>query len=107
MGHAKVLMGLATPEAQQAMAARITAQGLSVRQTETLAKQQPKSPITYRTIAAQAVQDPNVQAALREIERALGTRVRLIGDDLHGKIVIEYHSPDDLDRIYGVLLGRK
>ena len=107
MGHAKVLMGLATAEAQKALAARIAAQGLSVRQTESLAKKQPEKPITYRTLTAQAFQDPNVQAALREIERALGTRVRLIGDDLHGKIVIEYHSPDDLDRIYGVLLGRK
>lgn len=107
MGHAKVLMGLATAEAQKALAARIAAQGLSVRQTESLAKKQPEKPITYRTLTAQALQDPNVQAAVREIERALGTRVRLIGDDLHGKIVIEYHSPDDLDRIYGVLLGRK
>jgi hypothetical protein len=41
------------------------------------------------------------------MERALGTRVRLVGDDLHGKIVIEYHSPEDLDRVYDVIVGRK
>ena len=107
MGHAKVLMGLESAGAQEALAARIVAQGLSVRQTERLAKGGIPKPVTYKAIAAAAVQDPNVQAAVREIERALGTRVRLIGDDLHGKIVIEYNSPDDLDRIYGVLLGRK
>ena len=108
MGHAKVLMGLDSAEAQKALAARIVAQGLSVRQTEAVVKEKPgRKTNFYKTLVAQAVQDPNVQAAVREIERALGTRVRLIGDDLHGKIVIEYHSPDDLDRIYGLLLGRK
>jgi hypothetical protein len=32
--------------------------------------------------------------------------VRLIGDDLHGRIIIEYHSSEDLDRI-GDLIVRK
>jgi hypothetical protein len=45
-------------------------------------------------------------AALRELERALGTRVRIVGNDLRGKLVIEYHSPDDLDRIYALILGK-
>lgn len=107
MGHAKVLMGLASGESQKILAARIVAQGLSVRQTEMLAKEQPRKTNISKTLQTQAPQDPNVLAALREIERALGTRVRLIGNDGRGKIVIEYHSSDDLDRIYGVLLGRK
>ena len=107
MGHAKVLMGLASGESQKILAARIVAQGLSVLQTEMLAKEQPRKTNISKTLQTQAPQDPNVLAALREIERALGTRVRLIGNDGRGKIVIEYHSSDDLDRIYGVLLGRK
>ena len=107
MGHAKVLMGLASGESQKILAARIVAQGLSVRQTEMLAKEQPRKTNISKTLQTQAPQDPNVLAALREIERTLGTRVRLIGNDGRGKIVIEYHSSDDLDRIYALLLGRK
>ena len=107
MGHAKVLMGLTSEESQKTLAARIVAQGLSVRQTESLAKGEPQKTITHKAIQTQAVQDPNVAAAVREIERTLGTRVRMQGDDLSGKIIIEYHSPDDLDRIYSILLGRK
>ena len=41
------------------------------------------------------------------MERALGTRVRIIGDDLHGKIVIEYYTSEDLDRIYDLIVGRR
>ena len=108
LGHAKVLMGLDSADAQKALAARIVAQGLSVRQTEALIKEKPKkNSDLYKEAVAEAAKDPNVVAAIREIERALGTRVRLIGDDLRGKIVIEYNSSDDLDRIYGILLGRK
>jgi hypothetical protein len=41
-----------------------------------------------------------------EMERALGTRVRLTGDDMQGKIIIEYYSSEDLDRVYHKILGR-
>ena len=107
MGHAKVLMGVASDSAQRALAARISAQGLSVRQTESLAKAEPKKAAAMKAIEAQVLRDPNVVAAMREIERALGTRVRLVGNDSRGKIVIEYHSSEDLDRIYSLLVGRK
>jgi ParB family transcriptional regulator, chromosome partitioning protein len=108
MGHAKVIMGLATEEAQRALAARIVAQGLSVRQTEVLAKTEPKK-VASRPGQERRPQprDPNVTAAVREIERALGARVYLAGSDTRGKIVIEYHSSDELDRLYALLVGRK
>jgi len=107
MGHAKVLMGISGEEAQKALAARIVAQGLSVRQTEELAKTAPRKSITPKGLEAQVLRDPNVVAAVREIERALGTRVYLKGNDSRGRIVIEYHSSEDLDRIYAQLVGRR
>ena len=108
LGHAKVLMGLATAEAQKALAARIVAQGLSVRQTEEAGKSQPrKKPAATQAVWKAALQDPNVLAAIREIERTLGTRVRLQGNDKSGKIMIEYHSSEDLQRIYDFLVGRR
>jgi ParB family chromosome partitioning protein len=50
--------------------------------------------------------DPNVKAAVGEIERKLGTRVRIIekGRD-KGLIEIEYYSTDDLDRIYNLIVA--
>ncbi|HWP84848.1 MAG TPA: ParB/RepB/Spo0J family partition protein [Terriglobia bacterium] len=105
MGHAKVLMGLDSAESQKALAARILAQALSVRQTEAAVREQQR--LKPRSGASSLEkQDPNVQSAIRELERALGTRVRLVGNSRHGKIVIEYHSAEDLDRIYTTLLGR-
>jgi ParB family chromosome partitioning protein len=51
--------------------------------------------------------DPNVKAAIREMERALGTKVRIIeGAKGKGKIEIEYYSAEDLDRIYGAIAGQ-
>ena len=44
--------------------------------------------------------DPNTRAAVLELERALGTRVRIVGNPKRGKIEIRYFSPEDLQRIY-------
>jgi ParB family chromosome partitioning protein len=50
--------------------------------------------------------DPNVRAAITELERALATRVR-ITEKRKGKGVIEleYYSDEDLDRIYTLIVG--
>ena len=108
MGHARALLSLPTAAAQKTLAARILTQGLSVRQTEALTKHAPERPkMTLKKLEKQVLQDPNVRAAVAEIERALGTKVRLEGNDLRGKIVIEYYSPQDLDRIYDKIVGRR
>jgi len=50
--------------------------------------------------------DPNVRAAVTELERVLGTRVRIVGKSRgKGKIELEYYSDEDLDRIYGLIVG--
>jgi ParB family chromosome partitioning protein len=51
--------------------------------------------------------DPNVAAAVEEMERALGTKVRLVPQgENKGQLEIEYYSAEDLDRIYEVIVGR-
>jgi ParB family transcriptional regulator, chromosome partitioning protein len=49
--------------------------------------------------------DPNVTAAILEMEQALGTKVRIVdkGDD-KGRIEIEYYSAEDLERIYTAIV---
>ncbi len=55
-----------------------------------------------------APQDPNVKAAIEELERALGTRVRIVElTDQRGRIEIEYYSQADLDRLFQHFVGQR
>jgi ParB family chromosome partitioning protein len=50
--------------------------------------------------------DPNVKAAIQEMERVLGARVRIVEKARQkGRIEIDYHSAEELDRIYAVIVG--
>jgi len=50
--------------------------------------------------------DPNVRAAQRELEQSLGCKVRIRDRKGKGKIVIEYASLEDYDRVLGMLKGK-
>jgi ParB family transcriptional regulator, chromosome partitioning protein len=103
-GHARRLLILPEEEMQRKLAEKIVAQGLSVRQVELMTKRmmEPREP----GAESDEPLDPNVKAALLEMERALGTKVRIIEKSGHrGRIEIEYYSPEDLDRIYSVIVS--
>ena len=103
-GHARCLLGLTDEETQRKLAEKIVAQGLSVRQVERMTKRltEPRDPASEVDEAL----DPNVKAAIGEMERVLGTKVRIVEkSDKRGRIEIEYYSSEDLDRIYGVIVG--
>lgn len=106
MGHARALLSLPTPELQLQLAERTAAEGLSVRQVERLVQ---KSGETREAKPVQDVEvDPNVKAAIIELERALGTRVGIVEKSAQrGRIEIEYYSQDDLQRIYEAIVGDK
>jgi ParB family chromosome partitioning protein len=97
MGHARAILGLLTPELQTQIAEKAAAQGFSVRQVERLVKKvnEPRVP------SENPLQDPNIKAAVGELEAALGTRVRIVEkSDQRGRIEIEYYSQEELQRIY-------
>ncbi|MBV9770659.1 MAG: ParB/RepB/Spo0J family partition protein [Bryobacterales bacterium] len=102
MGHARAILGLNTPELQTQIAEKASAQGFSVRQVERLVKKvnQPREP------SEAPMQDPNMKAALGDLEVALGTRVRIV-EKTHerGRIEIEYHSQEELQRIYDTIVS--
>jgi len=101
-GHARALLALDSETAQLQLAARIRQQGLSVRDVESLVEpRQPKKP--ERTSGAKPM-DPNVRAAAQELERTLGTRVKIRGDGRRGAIEISYFSSEDLNRIYDLIV---
>jgi ParB family chromosome partitioning protein len=101
MGHARAILGLSDEADQLELANKAAAQGYSVRQVERMVqganeKRESGAPKTEPT-----EQDPNIKAAIAEMESALGTRVRISEkSNQHGKIEIEYYSLDDLHRIY-------
>jgi ParB family chromosome partitioning protein len=98
-GHARALLGLETAAAQLRLANLAVKQGLSVRQVENLVALRGSKPAKKEASEAPKV-DPNVRAAVLEMERTLGTRVKVQGDEKRGKIEISYFSAEDLNRIY-------
>jgi len=102
-GHARALLALDSEAAQLQLASRIATQGLSVRQIESLvARRGTKAP--SKKTAAQPPTDPNIRAAALELERTLGTRVKIRGDGRRGAIEISYFSAQDLTRIYDLIV---
>ncbi|MCK5082157.1 MAG: chromosome partitioning protein ParB, partial [Candidatus Omnitrophica bacterium] len=71
--------------------------GLSVRELENLV--QSKSKGGTRRVSSQTAKDHEVIALEEDLQRTLGTKVRLMPQKKRGKLVIEYYSLDDLDRI--------
>ena len=105
MGHARAILGLPTEELQREVAEKAAAQGLSVRQVEQMVHNMTKAREVKKADEPEPV-DPNVKAAIGELEAALGTRVRIVEKAPgKGKIEIDYYSQDDLDRIYAVITG--
>jgi ParB family chromosome partitioning protein len=109
MGHAKAILGVNSAEEQIELAEKAAAQGLSVRQVETLVNERnSERPKHGSGPRREAPQDPNVRAAIDELERALGTRVRIVElSDQRGRIEIEYYSQADLDRLFQHFVGQQ
>jgi ParB family chromosome partitioning protein len=102
-GHAKVLLSLDSLEMINKLADRVVEQGLSVRALEELvfglehpAEKEKKERLV----------DPNVRQAQTEMERTLGVRVQIKDHNGKGKIVIEYKSLEDFDRVVEMLAGK-
>jgi ParB family chromosome partitioning protein len=105
MGHARAILGLPAAEQQIEVAEKAAAQGLSVRQVEALV-QELTSDRTRTGNKKEKTPDPNVRAAIEEMERALGTRVRIVElGEQRGRIEIEYYSQTDLDRLFQQITG--
>jgi ParB family chromosome partitioning protein len=103
-GHGRALGGLPT-ELQTRVLDSVVGQELSVRQTEELVRRlrEPKPTPEAAPSARQA--DPELERVEEELRRALGTKVSLARSRRGGRIVIEYYSDEDLNRLYERLTG--
>jgi ParB family chromosome partitioning protein len=103
-GHGRCLLSLPTAELQREVAEKAVAQQWSVRQMERTTQKMIESRQPKHVDEVQV--DPNVKAAIQEMQRVLGTKVRIVEKARKGgHIEIEYYSSEDLDRIYATIVG--
>ena len=102
IGHAKVVLGLPTPELQEEAAQMIADNQLNVRQAEALCKKLAKP-------AKEPVAAPLPSALPVEVEeslkQALGSEVRVAYHDGKGKLTVHFYSDDQL-KAFANLLGQ-
>lgn len=103
-GHARALLSIDSNDVQLKALDEINRKELSVRETELLVKQLsiPKKPKKTK------VSDAEHQAIEERFREIFGTRVRIMNNKKNGKILIEYYSLDELDRIISIVetIGR-
>jgi ParB family chromosome partitioning protein len=108
VGHARALLNVDSPDEQARLCEEIIARKLSVREIEGMVKKLTEHPPTdarKEKSEGETKTDPNVRAAVQELEMALGTKVRLIPTSaVAGRLEIQYYSQEDLDRIYSVIV---
>ena len=103
MGQARALLGLERAAKIIAAAREVMAKGLSARETERLVNQL-KSGRRRKIDRPQL--DPNLNSLIEDLQRWLGTKVRLIrqAKSDKGKLQIEYYSKADFDRVISKLM---
>jgi ParB family chromosome partitioning protein len=103
MGHARALLALATPGEQLALRDEILTHEWSVRATEdtvrTATAGRPPRPKQRRRSAEMTALEDTLQ-------RALMTRVRIVGSERQGRIEVSYANAEELERLAGLLGAR-
>lgn len=103
-GHARALLGLADAHSQDALAARIVAEGMSVRATEEAVAlggvpdrgPNPRSPV-------RRVTSPALEELAGALSDAFDTRVTVALGRRRGKITVEFASVEDLERLVALI----
>jgi len=104
MGHARALLALEEDAEKIKIKKRIIRDGLSVREVEGLIRgMKPGGRSTPRSQTI--VLDPQTRFIEQEMTKILGTKVKIKPKGNRGKVVIDYYSPEDLDRIFNAVIG--
>jgi ParB family chromosome partitioning protein len=101
MGHARALLSLSTEADQLKLREEILAHSWSVRSTEATVEKRRTAPppAPHRSAEIRALEDA--------VQRALMTRVRIVGTARSGRIEVTYATPDELERISEALGVRR
>ena len=102
-GHARTLVVVADEEAQLRMAKAALDNKISVRDLEKMVRDylNPKPPKPKAQISLE------LKDLIQDMQRVLGTKVSVLGNDHKGRIYIDYYTRDDLDRINDLIQKNK
>lgn len=105
-GHARAILSLENDSDKRILFGKIIGQGLSVRQSENIAKEMKSgiSSVAKTDLKPEPKKDPNLAALEQKLIERLGTKVQLKGGFSKGTISINYFSSEDLDRIFNLIV---
>ncbi|MBQ8264825.1 MAG: ParB/RepB/Spo0J family partition protein [Oscillospiraceae bacterium] len=102
-GHARALLGLRDEKKQLELAEAVMTRGLSVRQTEALVKKLCKEQPEAKPETGNSIIVDYVKEVERELENALGRKVKLVDGKKTGRIEIEFYGADDREALINKL----
>lgn len=103
-GHARALLALEDPGTQEELAARIVAEGMSVRATEeAVLLARGAAPARPKPAPRKPIQAPGLQDLAEKLSDTFDTRVKVELGRRKGRIVVEFGSVDDLERIVALM----
>jgi len=103
MGHARAYLGLETVAAQESAHKEVIKRGFSVRQTEALVNKLKEGKKARKQADPAAGAQHEYLAG--QLQKKLGTKIHIHSRGEKGKIVIEYCSHEDFERIFEMLRG--
>ncbi len=102
MGHAKAILMLESERTQLELCIKIIKRGLSVREAEYFVKRK----MTGSSKGRPRKHSTEARAVEEELQKILGTKVTLLHYSKRGKIIIDYYSNDDLERLLNLFRAR-
>lgn len=104
-GHARALLAVEDKKLQMKLFEDVISKDLSVREIERLIKSSSEDSKSVGAVPHKDALKKQEDISLLEedLQRSLGTKVRLSGNGKKGKIIIEYYSLEEFDRIIGVI----
>ena len=107
MGHARALLALPSTADQLKLRDEILAHDWSVRTTEDSIRFSEKTSATRRTPRRRRGHSPELASLEQSLQRALQTRVAIVGDGRRGKIEVTYANAEELERLAELLSQRQ
>ncbi len=105
MGHARALLSVEDAFEQKQIFDYVIKKELSVRELENLVKRGLKSILRFKKLSP-VKRNPDLVTLEEELQRALGTKVRIQAQKKRGKVIIEYYSIEDLKRVIQLMLPK-
>ena len=103
MGHARAMLSLSKESEQMRLCTKIIKDDLSVRDTESYAKNMAINKSKTKTIE----KDPNLNSIEQELREIFGTKVKILKSKKGGKIEIEFYSDTDMERVLTLLKSKR